>query len=71
MDPTDHYQYEGVTCFDENTAWVVGFKAYGVSQNLPEGVILHTADGGTNWTNQPIPVNDVAVWKVSFVGAHR
>ena len=71
MDPTHQYQYEGVTCFDEKTAWVVGFKAHGVSQDLPEGVILHTADGGTNWTNQPIPVNDVALWKVSFVGAHR
>ena len=71
MDPTGHYQYEGVTCFDENTAWVVGFKAHGVSQGLPEGVILHTADGGTNWTNQPMSVNDVALWKVSFVGAHR
>jgi photosystem II stability/assembly factor-like uncharacterized protein len=71
MDPTHEYQYEGVTCFDEKTAWVVGFKAHGVSPDVPEGVILHTGDGGTNWTNQPIPVNDVALWKVSFVGAHR
>jgi hypothetical protein len=71
MDPTHHYQYEGVTCFDENTAWVVGFKAHGVSADLPEGVILYTADGGANWTNQTMPVNDVALWKVSFVGAHR
>jgi photosystem II stability/assembly factor-like uncharacterized protein len=71
MDPTDHYQYEGVTCFDENSAWVVGFKAYGVSPDLPEGVILHTEDGGMSWTNQPMSANDVALWKVSFVGAHR
>jgi photosystem II stability/assembly factor-like uncharacterized protein len=70
MDPTGKYQYEGVTCLDEKTAWVVGFKAYGVSPDMPEGVILHTADGVT-WTSQPLPVNDVALWKISFVGAHR
>jgi photosystem II stability/assembly factor-like uncharacterized protein len=71
MDPTDHYQYEGVTCSDENTAWVVGFKAYGVSPELPEGVILYTSDSGANWISQTMSVNDVALWKVSFVGAHR
>lgn len=71
MDPTGQYVYEGVTCFDDNTAWVVGFKAVGVSPDLPEGVILHTADGGDNWTSQPMSADDVALWKVSFVGAHR
>jgi photosystem II stability/assembly factor-like uncharacterized protein len=70
MDPTGKYQYEGVTCFDEKTVWVVGFKAYGVGPSYPEGVILHTSDG-TTWTSQPLPVNDVTLWKVSFVGAHR
>ena len=71
MDPTDHYQYEGVTCFDENTAWVVGFKAVGIAPELPEGVILQTSDGGVNWVSQSMSVSDVALWKVSFVGAHR
>jgi photosystem II stability/assembly factor-like uncharacterized protein len=70
MDPTGKYQYEGVTCFDGKTVWVVGFKAYGVSPSLPEGVMLLTSDGAT-WTSQPLPVNDVALWKVSFAGAHR
>lgn len=70
MDPTGMYVYEGVTCFDEKTVWVVGMKAYGVDPSFPEGVILHTSDGAT-WTNQPLPVNDVALWKVSFAGAHR
>lgn len=70
MDPTGNYQYEGVTCFDEKTVWVVGMKAYRVNKGLPEGVILHTSDG-TTWTSQPLPVNDVALWKVSFAGAHR
>ena len=70
MDPTGKYVYEGVTCFDEKTVWVVGFKAHGAGQDLPEGVILHTTDGST-WTSQPLPVNDVVLWKVSFVGAHR
>lgn len=71
MDPTGKYVYEGLTCLDEQTLWVVGFKAFGVSPDLPEGVILHTSDGGSNWTTQPLPVQDVALWKVSFVGAHR
>ena len=71
MDPTHQYQYEGVTCFDDKTAWVVGFKAHGVSQDLPEGVILHTADGGSSWTNQTLSANDISLWKISFVGAHR
>jgi len=70
MDPTRKYRYEGVTCFDEKTVWVVGIKAYGVDPSFPDGVILHTNDG-TTWTNQPLPVNDVALWKVSFADAHR
>lgn len=70
-DPMNNkYQYEGVTCFDEKTVWVVGFKGYDVDKGLPEGAILHTSDG-TTWTSQLLPVNDVALWKVSFVGAHR
>ena len=71
MDPTGQYEYEGVTCFDEKTVWVVGFKAYGVSPDLPEGVILHTDNDGDTWTSQPLPVKDVSLWKVSFVGARR
>jgi len=71
MDPTQgNYQYEGVTCFDEETAWVVGFRSYGADPDLPEGVVLHTADG-TTWTSQPLPVKDAGLWKVSFVVAHR
>ena len=71
MDPmSGEYQYEGVTCFDEKTVWVVGFKAYSASRDLAEGVILHTDDGVT-WTSQTLPVNDVSLWKVSFAGAHR
>ena len=71
MDPmSGKYQYEGVTCFDEETVWAVGFKAFGVDPGLPEGVILHT-DNGTQWTSQTLPVNDVSLWKVSFAGAHR
>jgi hypothetical protein len=70
-DPTGGtYQYEGVTCFDDNTVWVVGFKAYGAASDLSDGVILHTEDG-TNWESQPLPANDVSLWKVSFAGAQR
>jgi len=71
MDPMDRkYQYEGVTCFDEKTVWVVGFKSPFVNDGLPEGVILHTEDGA-QWTSQTLPVSDVSLWKVSFVGAYR
>jgi hypothetical protein len=28
------YQYEGITCFDEKTVWMVGYKA----RSVPEGV---------------------------------
>ena len=71
MDPTNNYQYEGLTCFDENTLWVAGFKAYGASADLPDGAILHTSDGGTTWENQPLSAKNIALWKISFVGAHR
>jgi photosystem II stability/assembly factor-like uncharacterized protein len=64
------YVYEGISSFDESTAWVVGFKALGVDPSLPDGSILHTSDGDT-WTSQPLPVSDVGLWKVSFVGARR
>lgn len=64
------YAYEGVSAFDGSTAWIVGFKTLGVNRGLPDGSILHTTDGET-WTSQPIPVSDVRLWKVSFVGARR
>jgi hypothetical protein len=70
QDPTGKYVYEGLTCLNEQTVWVVGFRAFGVSPDLPDGVILHTTDGD-HWKTQPMPVKDVALWKVSFVGAHR
>ncbi len=70
MKPIENYAFEGVTCFDEKTAWVVGMKPHALEQDLPDGVILHTTDG-SHWKSQPLPVKDVALWKVSFVGAHR
>jgi photosystem II stability/assembly factor-like uncharacterized protein len=38
---------------------------------LPKGSILHTSDGGETWGSQRLPVNDVDIWKLSFVGARR
>ena len=70
MEPIKGYAFEGVTCFDEKMAWVVGFKPHAFEQDRPDGVILHTTDG-SHWKSQPLPVKDVALWKVSFVGAHR
>lgn len=68
--PAPGYQYEGVTAFDDQTAWVVGYKGFDADPELPTGIILHTKDGET-WTSQKLPVDDVELWKVSFVGAHR
>ena len=71
MNPDSNYELEGITCYDENTVWVVGFKGATASPDLPAGVILDTTDGGKNWTRQRMWVSDVSLWKVSFVGAHR
>jgi len=69
--PAPDYVYGGITAFDAQTAWVVGNKIYGSDHpELPWGIILHTKDGET-WTSQKLPVDDVELWKVSFVGAHR
>jgi len=68
--PAPGYQYEGITAFDDQTAWVVGFKGFDADPKLPLGIILHSKDGET-WTSQKLPLDDVELWKVSFVGAHR
>jgi photosystem II stability/assembly factor-like uncharacterized protein len=69
--PDPYYQYEGITAFDAQTAWVVGFISRSFDHpELPSGIILHTNDGA-NWTSQKLPEDDVVLWKVSFVGAHR
>jgi len=70
MNPIEGYEFEGVTCFDEETVWVVGKKPHAFEPNLPDGVIVHTTDG-SHWKSQSLPVKDVALWKVSFVGARR
>ncbi len=65
------YVYEGVSAFDSDRAWIVGFRAPKASSDLPRGSILHTDDGGLSWVSQRLPVDDVDLWKVSFVGARR
>lgn len=69
--PVKGYQYEGITAFDNQTAWAVGLKSASIAGTaLPDGVIVHTKNG-TNWTRQKLPEDDIVLWKVSFVGAHR
>ena len=65
-----NYQYEGVTCFDENNAWVVGHADMNARPELPQAVIVHTNDGHS-WENQLLPADNIRLWKVSFVGAKR
>jgi photosystem II stability/assembly factor-like uncharacterized protein/nitrous oxidase accessory protein NosD len=63
------FSYEGVTCLDEHTAWVVGWNALHTT-GLPLGVIVITHDGGEHWMQGSAP-DDIEYWKVSFVGARR
>jgi len=65
------YVYEGVSAFDERRAWIGGYRAITSPVELPKGSILHTSDGGETWESQTLPVNNVDIWKISFVGAHR
>ena len=65
------YVYEGVSAFDADRAWIVGYRGLSVDPDLPSGSIRHTDDGGESWISQQLPRDDVALWKVSFVGARR
>jgi photosystem II stability/assembly factor-like uncharacterized protein len=65
------YVYEGVSAFDEQRAWIVGYRGMTAPVELPKGSILYTSDGGETWVPQRLPVNNVDIWKVSFVGARR
>ncbi len=70
FNPFPSYLYEGLTCVNDQAAVAVGFT----NANEPpqqRGIILVTNDGGQTWENQALPVDDVRLWKVSFVGAHR
>jgi photosystem II stability/assembly factor-like uncharacterized protein len=66
-----YYVYEGVSAFDEQRAWIGGYRGMSSPVELPKGSILHTSDGGETWVSQRLPVNDVDIWKLSFVGARR
>ena len=71
FNPAPNYNYEGLTCINDQTALVVGFQDGSLQPAQPVGIILSTNDGGKSWENQPTPVDDVRFWKVSFVGARR
>ncbi len=68
--PVDQYKYEGLTCLNDQTAIVVGYTDV-VDPPQQRGLIIVTNDGGKTWENQPLPVDDVSLWKVSFVGLQR
>ena len=70
--PDLNYKFEGLTCINDQAAVVVGYTNQ--ADPVPpqqKGIILVTNDGGETWENQPLPVDDVSLWKVSFVGARR
>jgi photosystem II stability/assembly factor-like uncharacterized protein len=64
------YQPGGVTCLDTRVAWVVAQEGPYTEETKPDGIILHTTDGGETWVQQPAPT-DIRYWKVSLVGARR
>ncbi|WP_415408257.1 hypothetical protein ACLHDG_06815 [Sulfurovum sp. CS9] len=68
--PDLNYKYEGLTCVNDQVAVVVGNTSSN-DPTLQRGIISATNDGGQTWENQPLPVDDVYIWKVSFVGARR
>lgn len=70
FNPFPSYLYEGLTCVDDKFAVVVGFTNLN-EPSQQRGIILLTHDGGQTWDKQALPVDDVYLWKVSFVGAHR
>lgn len=52
-----------ISAIDQNSAWVTG----GSAEGSPEGIILHTSDGGETWTRQDdgtVPF----LWDVGFTG---
>ena len=71
FNPAGGYAYEGLTCVDDQTVLAVGMKGASLDPSAPDGVIVSTTDGGQSWVKQRLPVDDVAFWKVSFVGARR
>ncbi len=52
-----------ISALDSSTAWVTGRSGYGT----PEGVLIHTTDGGNTWTRQD-DGSYPGLWGVSFDG---
>ncbi|MBD3278283.1 MAG: hypothetical protein GF388_08290 [Candidatus Aegiribacteria sp.] len=57
------FYYLRVCALDGNTVWITGRSPYGA----PEGIVIHTEDGGTNWSR----LDDGSfegLWGISLVG---
>jgi photosystem II stability/assembly factor-like uncharacterized protein len=50
---------------DEQEGWVVGVDPNADFQNMHDGVLLHTTNGGQTWTN----LGNKGMWDVDFVGS--
>jgi photosystem II stability/assembly factor-like uncharacterized protein len=71
FDPVNGYLYEGMTCADDQTVLVVGFAGPTTDPSLPRGLIVSTTDAGQSWRQHSGPLDNVSLWKASFVGARR
>lgn len=69
--PLPGYLYAGITCLDDNTAWVAGYHRSSIGADTPRAVIIATVDGGAHWTSQSLSATDFAPQKISFAGARR
>jgi len=59
------YELLGVTTKDGQSVWISGLEFGGE----PDGLVIQTTNGGTNWTRQDTPVTGVELCRISFVGA--
>jgi photosystem II stability/assembly factor-like uncharacterized protein len=50
---------------DEREGWIVGVDPHADFQNMHDGVLLHTTNGGQTWNN----LGDKGMWDVDFVGS--
>jgi photosystem II stability/assembly factor-like uncharacterized protein len=59
------YDLVGVAFVDARRGWAAGGRDWGDASG---GVVMHTSDGGLSWTQQLLPVSDVALNGVAFAG---
>lgn len=60
------FELMGITTKDGQAMWISAMNS-----GVPDGRIIHTADGGGTWEQQNVPVSGVNFYRLSFVGAYK